>query len=209
MEITIKGRHWKPSATFREYAVEHIEKLTRFNPRLIRAQLTITREGYRHDAELLLHGNELDLLVKAEATDPRAALDMVLGKQERALLRRKGRMKDRKKHAPTIRLQPPAEATRPLPTTTTPEINVVRLRPERPVLSVDEAARTLISSKKLVLVFEEQGGEGLRVAYRLGNGQVGLLELTCALGATVRSTSSRRALSLEPSPRTGIASRSR
>jgi len=53
----------------------------------------------------------------------------------------------------------------------------VRLRPERPVLSVDEAARTLISSKKLVLVFEEQGGEGLRVAYRLGNGQVGLLEL--------------------------------
>jgi putative sigma-54 modulation protein len=177
MEITIKGRHWKPSPTFREYAVERIEKLARFSPRLIRAQLTVTREGYRHHAELLLHGNEMDLLTKAEAADPRAALDMVLAKQERALLRRKGRMKDRKKHAPTIRLQPPAEETRPLPRTAAEEINVVRLRPERPILSVDEAARTLISSKKPVLVFEERDGEGLRVAYRLGNGRVGLLEL--------------------------------
>jgi len=177
MEITIKGRHWKPSPTFREYAADRIEKLARFSPRLIRAQLTITREGYRHHAELLLHGNEMDLLTKAEAADPRAALDTVLAKQERALLRRKGRMKDRKKHAPTIRLQPPAEESRPLPRTTAEEINVVRLRPERPVLSVDEAARTLISSKKPVLVFEERDGEGLRVAYRLGNGRVGLLEL--------------------------------
>ena len=177
MEITIKGRHWKPSPAFREYAADRIEKLARFSPRLIRAQLTVTREGYRHHAELLLHGNEMDLLTKAEAADPRAALDTVLAKQERALLRRKGRMKDRKKHAPTIRLQPPAEETRPLPRTTAEEINVVRLRPERPVLSVDEAARTLISSKKPVLVFEERDGEGLRVAYRLGNGRVGLLEL--------------------------------
>ena len=177
MQITIKGRHWKPPQTFRDYAVEQVEKLNRFNPRMIRAQLTVTRDGYRHHAELLLHGNDMDLLAKAEAADPRAALDMVLVKQERALLRRKGRMKDRKKHAPTIRLQPPAEEIRPLPRTTAERINVVRLRPERPVLSVDEAARTLISSKKLVLVFEEQGGEGLRVAYRLGNGQVGLLEL--------------------------------
>jgi len=177
MEITIKGRHWKPSPTFREYAVDRIEKLARFSPRLIRAQLTVTREGYRHLAELLLHGNEMDLLTKAEAADPRAALDAVLVKQERALLRRKERIKDRKKHAPTIRLQPPAEETRLLPRTTAEEINVVRLRPERPVLSVDEAARTLISSKKQVLVFEERDGEGLRVAYRLGNGRVGLLEL--------------------------------
>jgi ribosome hibernation promoting factor len=177
MEITIKGRHWKPPTTFRAHAAEQIEKLTRFHRRLIRAQLTVTREGYRHHAELLLHGNEVDLLAKAEAADPHSALDMVLVKQERALLRRKERMKDRKKHAPTIRLKAPAEETRPLPATTVQEIDVVRLRPERPVLSVDEAARTLISSKKPVLVFEERGGEGLRVAYRLGNGQVGLLEL--------------------------------
>jgi len=176
MEITIKGRHWKPSPTFRAYAVDRIEKLTRFYPRLIRAQLVVTQEGYRHQAELQVHGNDLDLMAKAENADPRAALETVLDKQERLLARRKGRMQGRKKHAPTIRLQPPADASL-LPRTAVEAINVVRLRPDRPVLSVDEAARTLIASKKPVLVFEEQGGEGLRVAYRLGNGKVGLLEL--------------------------------
>jgi ribosome hibernation promoting factor len=177
MEITIKGRHWKPSPTFRAYAADRIEKLTRFYPRLIRAQLVVTQEGYRHQAELQVTGNDLDLMAKAENADPRAALETVLDKQERLLSRRKGRMKTRKKHAPTIRLTPPAEDTSPLPRTTAERINVVRLRPDRPVLSADEAAHTLISSKKPVLVFEERGGEGLRVAYRLGNGQVGVLEL--------------------------------
>jgi putative sigma-54 modulation protein len=176
MEITIKGRHWKPTPTFRAYAIDRIEKLTRYFPRLIRAQLVVTQEGYRHHAELQLHGNDLDLLAKAENADPRAALDIVLDKQERLLSRRKGRMKDRKKRGPTLRLEPAPE-TLGLPRAKAEEINVVRLRPDRPVLSVDEAARTLISSKKPVLVFSERGGEGLRVAYRLGSGRVGLLEL--------------------------------
>jgi hypothetical protein len=136
----------------------------------------VTQEGYRHHAELQLHGNDLDLLAKAENADPRAALDIVLDKQERLLSRRKGRMKDRKKRGPTLRLEPAPE-TLGLPRAKAEEINVVRLRPDRPVLSVDEAARTLISSKKPVLVFSERGGEGLRVAYRLGSGRVGLLEL--------------------------------
>jgi putative sigma-54 modulation protein len=177
MEITIKGRHWKPTPTFRAYAVDRIEKLTRYFPRLIRAQLVVTQEGYRHQVELQLTGNDLDLLAKAENADPRAALDIVLEKQERLLSRRKGRMKDRKKRGPTLRLEVPAPETLGLPRATAGEINVVRLRPDRPVLSVDEAARTLISSKKPVLVFSERGGEGLRVAYRLGSGRVGLLEL--------------------------------
>ena len=44
MEITIKGRHWKPTSSFREYAVERIERLTRFYPKLIRAELVMTQE---------------------------------------------------------------------------------------------------------------------------------------------------------------------
>lgn len=177
MEITVKGRHWKPTPTFRAYAVDRIEKLTRHFPRLIRAHLVVTQEGYRHHAELQLHGNDLDLLAKAESADPRAALDTVIDKQERLLSRQKGRMKDRKKRGPTLRLAAmPTEMPR-LPQTTAEQIRVVRMRPDRPILSADEAARTLISSKKPVLVFMEPGGEGLRVAYQLGNGQVGLLEL--------------------------------
>ena len=177
MEITIKGRHWKPTTAFREYATERIEKLTRFYPRLIRADLVVTQEGYRHHAELRLHGNSIDLLVKADDADPRTALDTVLSKQERALRSHKDKLKDKRKRGATLRLEPPAEEAPRLPRTNHPEIQVIRQRASRPVLSVEEAARALQRNRKPVIVFSERGAGGLRIAYRLEDGQVGLIEL--------------------------------
>lgn len=177
MEITIKGRHWKPSSSFREYAVERLSKLTRFYPKLIRAELVITQEGYRHRAELRLHGNSVDSLAKAVDVDARTSLEMVVEKQERALRRYKDKMKDRKKRGATVRVEPAPVEAPALPRTTRVPVALVRQRPSRPVLSAEEAARALLRSKKPVLVFAERGEEGLRVAYRLEDGQVGLLEL--------------------------------
>jgi putative sigma-54 modulation protein len=174
MEITIKGRHWKPSGPFRAEAVSRIEKLTRFYPRLIHAELVLTKEGYRFDAELRLHGNSIDIRARAQEPDPRQALDQVLDKQERALLRFKDKMKDRKKRGATLRIEPDLA---PEPQANRSTIPVVRQRPRRPTLSVEDAARALLKSKKPVLVFAEPGVEGVRVAYRLGDGQVGLIEL--------------------------------
>jgi len=176
MEITIKGRHWKLAPTFRDYAVDRIEKLTKFYPRLIRADLIVTKDGYRFETELRLHGNAVDLLSKAEDPDPRVALDAVLEKQERALLRRKDKLQDRKKRGASVRMEEPAEESK-LPRTSIPQLSVIRERPRRPVMSVDEAMHALLKSRKPVLVFSERGTEGIRVAYRLKKGQVGLLEL--------------------------------
>jgi putative sigma-54 modulation protein len=177
LEITIKGRHWKPTASFREYAVERIERLTKFYPKLISAELVITQEGYRHQAELRLHGNSVDSLAKSVDVDARTSLDMVLEKQERSLRRYKDKMKDRKKRGATVRVEPAPVEAAPLPKTSRSQVELVRHRPSRPVLSAEEAAKALLRSKKPVLVFEERGEEGLRVAYRLADGQVGLLEL--------------------------------
>jgi putative sigma-54 modulation protein len=177
MEITIKGRHWKPTTSFREYAVERIERLTKFYPKLIRAELVITQEGYRHHAELRLHGNAVDSLAKSVDVDARTSLDMVLEKQERSLRRIKDKMKDRKKRGATVRVEPAPVEARALPKTSGTAVPLVRHRPSRPVLSAEEAAKALLKSKKPVLVFAERGEEGLRVAYRLDDGQVGLLEL--------------------------------
>lgn len=176
MEITIKGRHWKPTASFKSEVVSRIEKLARFHPRLIHADLVVTQEGYRYAAELRLHGNSIDIRARAVESDPRVALDGVLDKQERALLRFKDKMKDRKKRGATLRVEPALEPA-PRRASSSAPISVVRQRPRRPTLSVEDAARTLLQSKKPVLVFAEPGVEGVRVAYRLGDGQVGLIEL--------------------------------
>jgi len=180
MEITIKGRHWKPTASFRAFAVARLQKLDRFYPSLIRAELTVTKEGYRHEAEIRLHGNGVDLLTKATDPDPMTAVDQVLAKQEKALARHKDRLKDRKKRAPApLRAEPASDAARLLPrvTGTRSAVSVVRSKARRVMMSADQAARALLKSRKPLIVFEERGGNGLCVAYRLADGEVGLLEL--------------------------------
>jgi putative sigma-54 modulation protein len=178
MQITIKGRHWKVTPDYREYAERRIEKLQRYFSHLISAQLTVTEEGYRHQAELRIFGNGVDVTSRAQDPDAKVALDTVLEKQERALKRRKEQIKDhKKKNGRTLRredvpiLVPSAKAAKP------DGIEVVRSRPKQRTLTVDEAVRALLKSKAPVLVFSEPEGGGVRVAYRLGDGQVGLLEL--------------------------------
>lgn len=178
MDITIKGRHWKPGAVFREAAETRIQKLMRFHPSLIRAELTVTREGYRHRAELHLRGNGVDLLTKAADADAMTAVDQVLAKQEKALARHKDRIKDRKKRGASRR-ESPADLELPrLPSTASRRIEVVRQKTRAPLLSVEQAARSLLKGTKPVLVFTERGANaGLRVVYRIGAREVALLEL--------------------------------
>jgi len=177
MEITVKGRHWKVTAEYREYAEQRIQKLLRYFSHLASAQLTVTQEGYRHEAELRLIGNGVDLRGSAQDADPRVALDSVLVQQEQALKRRKDRLKDRKKRGTTVRRDvavqmPAARATKPRG-----EPDVVRVKPRQRTLTVAQAARALLKSTQPLLVFSERDGGGLRVAYRMDDGQVGLLEL--------------------------------
>src|SRR5262245_6125443 len=177
MQIVIRGRHWKPSADYRKYAVTQIEKLERYFSHLITAELTVTQEGYRHDAELRLLGNGIHLVGRGQDPDPRVALDMVLAKLEVALKRRKERMKDRKKRSPGLRSEAPAA---PAATAAAPRegsVPIVRVRPRRRLLSAEAAARALLKGGSPVLVFTEAEGEGLRIAYRMDDGQVGLIEL--------------------------------
>jgi ribosomal subunit interface protein len=178
MDITIKGRHWKPTPAFRESAEKSITKLARFYPSLIHAELTITKEGFRHTAEMHLHGNSVDLITKGVDADPLVALDQVLAKQEKALVRHSDRLKDKKKRGAPRRADPAAVEMPRLPSTRPGGIAVVRQKTRAPLLSAEQAARALLKGNKPVLVFSERGpNEGLRVAYRLGDREVALLEL--------------------------------
>jgi len=179
MDITIRGRHWKPTPAFRESAEARIQKLARFYPSLIRAELVVTKEGTRHTAEIRLHGSTVDVVTRGTDHDPLVALDAVLAKQEKALSRHKDRLQDKKKRGPTLRAEP-ADLGEPsrLPSTRPSGISVVRQKTRAPILSAEQAARALLKGNKPVLVFSERGtNSGLRVAYRLGDREVALLEL--------------------------------
>src|SRR5512143_284134 len=182
MELTIKGRHWTPTTSFKSFAIDRVKKLARFFPNLIRAELVVTREGYRHHAELRLHGSAVDLLTKGEDTDPRAAVDLVVDKSERALERKKDRLKDLKKRGTVrgesrraVRGVEEMEIPTPLPR---PRggVQVVREPAKFPPMSAEAAAKRLLKGSKPFLLFTEPGA-GVRLAYRRGDREVGVLEL--------------------------------
>lgn len=182
MDLTIKGRHWTPSAAFKSFATERVHKLGRFYPHMIRADLTVTREGPRHQAELRLHGNEIDLLTKGEDTDPRAAVDAALDKAERALERKTDRLKDRKKRgaartgsARAARAAEVLDMPMTLPKLRS-TVQVVREAAKAPAMTAEAAAKRLLKGSKPFLLFTEPGA-GVRVAYRRGDREVGVLEL--------------------------------
>ena len=177
MRITIKGRHWKVTPGYREYAERRIEKLVRYFPHLRSAQLTITEVGYRHLAELRILGNGIDLRGRAQNPDPRVALDDVLEKQEQALKRRKDRLIDRKKRGNPRRGDAPAAPAMTPVLDEDGRLGVLRTRAPRRTMTVEQAVRSLLKGHQPVLAFSEADGGGLCVAYRMGNGQVGLLEL--------------------------------
>ena len=178
MDITTKARHWKPGTAFRASAEARMEKIERFYPSLIHAEIIVTKEGFRYEAEINLHGSTVDLVTKAVDTDPAVALDSAFAKLEKALARHADRLKDRKKRA-AVRPIEPADIPAPsLPAAGGGSISVVRAQARPPTLSVEQAARTLLRGNKPVLVFSERGANsGLRVAYRIGDREVGLLEL--------------------------------
>ena len=180
MDLTIKGRHWTPTTAFKSFAIERVQKLGRFYPNLIRAELVVTREGYRHHAELRLHGSAVDLLTKGEDTDPRAAVDLVVDKSERALERRKDRLKDQKKRG-TVRGES-RRAVRGVEAMVIPAlprprsgVQVVREPAKVPPMSAEDAAKRLLKGSKPFLLFTEPGA-GVRLAYRRGDREVGVLE---------------------------------
>ena len=177
MQITIKGRHWKVTPEYREYAERRIEKLQRYFSHLISAQLTVTEEGYRHLAELRIFGNGVDLRGHAQDPDPRVALDAVLEKQEQALKRAKDRLVDKKKRGRSLRKEEAPVLTAEDAARNRSETLVVRTKPKPRTLTVEDAVRMLLKSRQPVLAFSEPDGGGMRIAYRLGDGQVGLLEL--------------------------------
>jgi ribosomal subunit interface protein len=181
MDLTIKGRHWTPSTAFKSFAMERVRKLARFYPYLIRAELTVTREGYRHQAELRLHGNDRAPHERGRH-GPRAAVDAALDKSERALERKKDRLKDRKKRgsariggARAARAAEELDMPAALPRTRS-SVQVVRETAKAPAMTAEAAAKRLLRGSRPFLLFTEPGA-GVRVAYRRGDREVGVLEL--------------------------------
>lgn len=101
VQVEVRGHHFEPSEELLAYAHRHAEKLGRYFGGLRRLELILRQDGRAgFQAELVAHVVRGKCLV-AEATSTQAmtaAIDTVVDRMERQLVRLKERRRDRRRH---------------------------------------------------------------------------------------------------------------
>jgi len=185
MRLELTGRHVEITPTLRRLVDTKLAKLERMlNDSAVSAQAVLTREKYRHRAEITLHARGekfLHGLGNASAWEP--AVSQAIEKITQQAQKVKGKWQERKRRG-TVKGVPivgeEREAARVVAAGPRPRaaIRMPRiLRAERQrvvVMTVADAARQLDGSDDIV-VFRDAETEAVSVLYRRKNGELTLV----------------------------------
>lgn len=91
MQLSISGHHVDITDALRAYASEKVLRLERHNDHVTNGHLVLTVEKLVQRAEATLHVVGGEVFADAEATDLYAAIDLLVDKLDRQLVRHKER----------------------------------------------------------------------------------------------------------------------
>ena len=99
MNLKISGHHLELTPALREYVQNKLERIKRHFDNVIDVSVTLsvdslTEKEKRQRAEINLHLRGKDLHVESEAQDMYAAIDLLMDKLDRQVLKHKGRIQD-------------------------------------------------------------------------------------------------------------------
>jgi putative sigma-54 modulation protein len=179
MRLELTGRHVEITPGLRRLVDRRLAPLQRMlNDGMISAQIVLTRERFRHKADVTLHARGEKFLHAVGASDSWAAsLAEATEKLSQQAHKVKGKWQSRKRRAVSSR----ADATAAAEAAPAPEPNrrrrIVRARPSpgKP-LTLEEAALELDNAKEHVLIFRNATTDTINVLYRRTNGDLGLVE---------------------------------
>ena len=175
MNLNITFRHVEPSAALKDYAVEKVDRLKKYFDGLVEGHVVLGQEKIRHLAEVTLQANGLRINAKEENADFYSAIDNVVDKLERQLVRYKEKLK---RHKPLTNrerrsLQEKVYAYESFEEAT-PRVIQTEHYATHP-MSVDEAVMQMDLTDRAFVVFTDQDDK-VKVVYRREDGHYGLIE---------------------------------
>ncbi|WP_313085610.1 ribosome hibernation-promoting factor, HPF/YfiA family [Pseudomonas sp.] len=94
MQINITGLHLEITEALRDYVEEKFERLERHFDRIIAVQVILQVEKLRQKAEASLHVAGREVVANAEHSDMYAAIDLLVDKLDRQLIKHKEKQLD-------------------------------------------------------------------------------------------------------------------
>jgi len=96
MQINVSGHHIEVTNSLRQYVETKLERLERHYYQItnVHVILRVEKQGQKAEATVRIQGG--DIFAEAESDDLYAAIDMLVDKLDRQLIKQKEKMKDHK-----------------------------------------------------------------------------------------------------------------
>ena len=183
MKVEITTRHCELPDNLKERVETRMEKLLRFDDRIMDARVVVSLEKNRYNAEAIVKANGLRMVSHAEEESDKIALESVLDRLEAQVKKHRDRtVKRHKRHGQSL---PPA-----LPETDgeddydpfDDESDFEGLVSEDPgdfkvEMSVAEAVATLRASRREVLGFVNPASQRPMLVFKRRDGNVGIVDI--------------------------------
>ena len=186
MRLELTGRHVEITPALRRIVDTKLARLERLlNDSAVSAQAVLTREKYRHRAEITLHARgEKFLHGVGHSTSWETSLSQAIDKIAQQAQRVKGKWQERKRRGG---LRAPAAPEPRARNTGVAAPEVARVRPRMPQIfrasrqavkpmSIADAAREVDAGGEGLVVFRDPETASISVLYRRRNGELMLIE---------------------------------
>lgn len=177
MDITVTFRHMDPAESLKAYAEEKLSKLRRYFDAPVEAHVVLSVEKFRHEADVTLTVDGNRIKAVEETGDMYSALDQVIDKLEKQVLRHLSKLRDRRADGPRgeegeeEELEPEEGGESGLDAALI-EVETLEAKPMDP----EEAAMQLGMSNREFLVFRNAKSMEINVLYRRKDGNLGLIQ---------------------------------
>lgn len=175
MQINITFRHVEPSDALKSYAIEKVDRLKKYFDGLVEGHVIFSQEKIRHLSEITLQGNGIRVNAKEENADFHSALDSVVDKLERQLVRYKEKIK---RHKPLTNKERRSFKEKVYAYESLGEAELRVLQTDHYAtqpMSLDDAVMQLDLGNRPFIVFTDADNR-VKVVYRRDDGHYGLIE---------------------------------
>jgi putative sigma-54 modulation protein len=177
MQVSVTFRNMESKEILREYVQEKISKLKKYFDYPLEANVVLIVEKHRHIAEVTLVANRLTINAQEETEDMFSAIDRVMDKLERQILKHKEKIKRHKSNSPSPESLRRMEVSDSSSSEEGQEPKLIKSKKVlAKLMSVEEAAMQMDLLENDFLIFTNPSSKNLNIIYRLKDGHYGLIE---------------------------------
>lgn len=176
MKIEYTGRNFTVSPAIKKHINQNFKKIDTVLNDANRAHVILSiGKHHRHVAEIVVHWHDRSLTSKADTTDMYVSASQAIDKLHKQAVRVKGKIIDRKHHAPAVKTVAPSPIPPVEPEKEAPRVIRSRRYSIKP-MTPEEAMMRVSESADQFLVFRDSETDRVGVIYKRKDGNFGLIE---------------------------------